>query len=74
MAEKVGYNYQSRVWDDWSEDPTKAAAIQAIRSCQARVGYSWRFSQEVAGGLAQILVFPSFLFIGSGGSALLKSF
>lgn len=56
MVQKVGYDYQSRVWDNWSEDPTKVAAIQAIRSCQARVGYDYRFGQEVAMGLAQILV------------------
>ncbi|SRR5258706_2915570 len=75
VAEEVIRNPESVMSSIWSKDPTKLAVLRALASFQARIsprGYSsWNLTYALAQKWG---VFPSFLFIGSGGSALLTSF
>ena len=66
----------SRSWGTWRKDPTTMAVLRAVISCLDRLrhGESY-FRVDIVDALAQkICGFPSFLFIGSGGSALLNYF
>ena len=46
---------RSLISSTWSEDPTKLAILQALVSCQARLGYDdgIRFDQRIVHALAQ---------------------
>jgi len=76
-ARKAYHNLSCLISDHWSKDPAKLAVIRAVDSCQARLGSDGHtFGASIVDALAglKIGMFPSFLFIGSGGSALLNSF
>jgi len=46
-------NPPSTIWDTWSKDPTKAAVLQALFSCQVRLGRDPFFCYDMADALTQ---------------------
>ena len=72
----VGRDTPSLMWNAWNKDPTKAALLRAVVSCQVRLqGYGLFFSWDMCDALAQQYVcFYLSIFIGRGGSTLLNSF
>jgi hypothetical protein len=51
-ALNASYGSLSMTWKTWSKDPIKAAALQAIFSCQRRLGGQLFFG-DIASALAQ---------------------
>jgi hypothetical protein len=51
-ASDASHDSLSMTWETWSKDPTKAAALRAILSCQRRLGFQ-HFNYDVAPALAQ---------------------
>ena len=73
--EIVGRDTPSLMWNAWNKDPTKVALLQALVSCQVRLGYNRCFSLDMCDALAKQNVCSYLsIFIGRGGSTLLNSF
>ena len=73
--EIVGRGTPSLMWNAWNKDPTKAALLRALVSCQVRLGHDRYFSWDMCDALAQQEVcFYLSIFIERGGSTLLNSF
>ena len=73
--EIVGRDTPSLMWNAWYKDPTKAALLRALVSCQVRLGDHRIFSWDICDALAQQYVcFYLSIFIERGGSTLLNSF
>lgn len=69
VAREVVRNPSSLIWSTWSKNPAKLAVLQAMVSCQVRIGRVGYFGWHMANALAQESVcFLHFLFIGGGGS------
>ena len=54
------YSYESArlIWNNWSQDPIKAAVLQAMLSCFIIRYYSYDFRWAVSMGLGQNKVYP----------------
>ena len=52
------YTSASLIWNTWSQDPVKAAVLQAILSCPSAGYYYYDFRWAVSIGLGQSMVCP----------------
>ena len=52
------YKYAWRTWNNWSQDPIKAAVLQAMLSCFSATCCSYKFLWAVSTGLGQNRVCP----------------
>ena len=57
-GEGMSYGSASRIWNTWSQDPVKAAVLQAILSCLSAQDYYSNFRWAVSIGLGQNMVCP----------------
>ena len=68
IVEVGGWSYGSAslIWNTWSQDPIKAAVLQAVLSCFSAEYYDYDFRWAVSIGLGQNMVCPVHysLFIG----------
>ena len=51
--EIVGRDTPSLMWNAWNKDPTKAALLRALVSCQGRLAHNSVFSWDIGNALAQ---------------------
>ena len=66
---------RSLIQNTLNDDPTKLAVLQAIVSCQVRLGHDSAFGWDIGDDMAQRCVcFYLSLFIRRGGRALINSF
>ena len=71
---KVEGQCASMIWNSWSQDPTKAAVLQAVLPWYKNL-VDFGFLYQIVKALSHRQVcFSSSLLIGSGGSTLLKIF